>query len=232
MLAHPAKDLASTMQALKTLSTHLLAVTMPWKTDILSYLDDASDEVKATKAANTVILREGKLIGYNTDIDGIAYALRNISVTHKNVLIMGAGGAALAAGYYLKKNHANLFWMNRTVQHALSLIETMGGSLILENEIDTLDLDIIINTTPLGMFPNTNTSPLTNYTFKPNQIIFDMVYNPMETTLLKTAKSFSATCISGLDMFIGQGLKQIELWLNQTITTPEVTDLLYAELTK
>lgn len=80
---------------------------------------------------------------------------------------------------------------------------------------------MIINATPVGMFPHTSHSPLANYPFHSNQIVFDLVYNPVETQLLKRARLQGAYCISGLDMFIGQGIKQIELWLNQSITTPQ-----------
>ncbi len=232
MLAHATDNLALTMQALKTLSTGLVAVTMPFKKDILPYLDNISIEVKELKAANTIIQRDGKLFGYNTDIDGVAYALRHVSLSNKNVLILGAGGAAHAAAYHLKKNQANLLWLNRTPQHAHALIKIFGGSLVDSNQINDLPIALIINTTPLGMFPDIRHTPLANYRFRSDQIIFDMVYNPSETLLLKKAKSQGAVCASGLDMFIGQGLKQIELWLNKTISTAELIDVIKSELAK
>lgn len=232
MLAHATKCLPSTIQALKTLSVGLIAVTMPFKEDILSHLDNMSSEVKELKAANTVICRNRKLLGFNTDIDGVAYALRKVFLSNKNVLIIGAGGASHAAAYYLKKNNANLLWLNRTSQHALSSIEIFGGSLVDINLINNLDINVIINTTPLGMLPNINHSPLPNYQFRSDQVVFDMVYNPVDTLLLKNAKSQGATCISGLDMFIGQGLKQIELWLNKSIITPKIIDLIKSTLEK
>ncbi len=232
MLSHSTICLASTMQALKTLSTGLIAVTMPYKGDILKYIDDMSIEVRELTVANTIINRDGNLHAYNTDIDGIAYALRNVNVFNKNVLIIGAGGASHAAAYYLKKNNANLFWMNRTPQHAGSLIEIFGGSLISNSHINELAIDIIINTTPLGMLPNINTTPLLNYSFNSKQIIFDMVYNPIDTLLIRNASSCGATCISGIDMFIGQGLKQIELWQNKSIVTTDLINLIKSELIK
>lgn len=230
MLAHTTKNLSKTMQALKTLSAGLIAVTMPFKEEILAYLDDMSDEVKELKAANTLIFHEGKLLGYNTDVDGVGYALRNISLANKNVLIIGAGGASHAAAYHLKKNNAHLFWLNRTVSRAISSIKIFGGNIVEIGHINDLPLDIIINTTPLGMFPNVHSSPLDNYPFKPDQIIFDMVYNPVETRMLNSAKSQGATCISGLDMFVGQGLRQIELRLNKKIISTEIIELLKEKL--
>lgn len=230
MLANSNPNLASVMQALKALSVGLIAVTMPFKREVLSYVDNESDEVKQLKAANTLILHDGKWFGYNTDIDGIAYALRNTSLANKKVLMIGAGGAAYAAAFYLKKNNADLFWLNRTPKHVDSIINKFGGTRVGNDCIDDLAIDIIINATPVGMFPNMNNSPLPNYQFKQNQTIFDMVYNPLDTMLIQQAKSHGAFCISGLDMFIAQGIKQIELWLNEKIDRDEIIKLVKADL--
>jgi shikimate dehydrogenase len=225
MLAHVIQHLPSTMNALRTLSVGLVAVTMPYKNAILPYLDSLSMEIDTVQAVNTVICREGKLTGYNTDIDGIAYALRHVALADKRVLLIGAGGAACAAAYYLKKNQAELLWLNRTVEHVFPLIEKFGGTLLNAADLKQVDIDIIINTTPLGMFPHLEHSALPHYHFNQNQIVFDMIYNPHETLLLKQAKSQGAVCISGLEMFVGQGLKQIELWLNKSILTSALVDL-------
>ncbi|HSW92951.1 MAG TPA: shikimate dehydrogenase [Gammaproteobacteria bacterium] len=222
LLAHETKNLSETVRALKTLSIGFAAVTIPYKAGIVSYLDDKSPDVEKMGVANTVILRDGKLMGYNTDIDGVAHAFRNISVVGKKALIIGAGGASDAIACYLANNHADLLWLNRTREKALAHIKKWGGECVDRDALEKRDIDIIINTTPIGMFPDMSCSPLPNYDFQPNQIVFDMVYNPVETLFLKQAREKNATCISGLDMFIGQGLKQIELWLNRSIVTPEL----------
>ena len=116
MMAHASTDLESTMQALMTLSVRLIAVTMPYKKKIMAYLDEMSDDVKALQSANTVIVRDQKRVGYNTNVDGIAYALRDVSLENKNALILGAGGAASAAAYYCQKQNATLFY--RLESHA------------------------------------------------------------------------------------------------------------------
>ncbi len=232
MVAQPTHHLPSMMLAIKALSVGLVAVTMPFKEEILPYLDEISPEVKHLKAANTVICRHGELWGYNTDIDGIEFALRNQIVSHKNILIMGAGGAARAVAYFIQKNQGNLFWLNRTYSRALSMAKELGGNSVNLNDIHHLPIDIIINATPLGMFPDINSSPLSNYQFQANQVIFDMVYNPIETMLIKKARSQGAKCISGLDMFIGQGVRQIELLLNTSICLSEIIGPIKARLFK
>lgn len=232
MLPHTSHDLFSSIAALKTLSVGLIAITMPFKKTILDYIDISSVEVNTLKAANTVINREGKLYGFNTDIAGIAYALRHINLANKNILIVGAGGAAHAAAYYLAENNANLFWLNRSPERAITAIQLFGGSIVHVNQLNALAIDIIINTTPVGMFPDIAHSPLPVYQFNSQQIIFDMVYNPVDTLLIKTARKQGAHCINGLEMFIGQGLKQIELWLAKPIAQEHIIHLIKTQLTQ
>lgn len=217
LLAFPNKNLPSVIKTIKTLSVELTAVTMPFKEKVLKYLDYCSSEVEILKAANTIIQRKGKLYGYNTDVDGIKYALHKTLLAKKNVLIIGSGGASRAAALVLQQSHSNIFWLNRTKKKAIALAKIFGGKVIDFNELKELRIDIIINTTPLGMYPNMNISPLPGYTFKPYQTIFDMVYNPMDTQLLKQAKKSRSKIIYGLDMFVGQGLKQIELLRDKKI---------------
>lgn len=212
LLAQPRLlPLKSLIHAIKTLSIILTAVTSPYKEKIIKYVDQCNEEAKELQAVNTIIQRDGKLYGYNTDIHGIKFALRNTVVSDKKVLIIGAGGAARAAAYFLKKNHAHLFWINRTSKKATVLAKKFGGYVINNDELDEMSIDIVINTTPCGSYPKLDISPLPEYVFHANQVVFDMVYNPIMTPLLKQAKKQHAKIISGLEMFIGQGLKQIEL---------------------
>lgn len=230
LLALETKNLNATLQALNTLSVGLTAVTMPYKQEIIPYLNHLSEEVEVLQAANTIIRRDDQLSGFNTDIDGIAFALAPISISNKNVLVIGAGGAARAAAFFLKKNKANLFWLNRTPIHAYALIEKWGGTFTDLQSIHDYDIDIIINTTPVGMSPHVSATPLPHYHFKSTQVVFDMIYNPLETLLIQQATAKHAHCISGIDMFIGQGIKQVELWLNKSILTADLVMTVKKEL--
>ncbi len=226
LLAQPRLlPLKSLITVIKTLGIRLTAVTSPFKEKVINYLDHCSDEVNELQATNTIIQLDGKLYGYNTDIDGINFALRHTAISNKKVLIIGTGGAARAVAYFLKKNHAQIFWINRTSKKATVLAKKFGGNVVTRNELDGLSIDIIINTTPIGSYPNGDTSPLPEYVFNPKQVVFDMVYNPLMTPLLKQAKKQRANIISGLDMFIGQGLKQIELLIGQ-YPTPTMSEKL------
>lgn len=230
LLACPHQDLNALMQTIQTLSVALTAVTMPFKEQVVAYCDHQSDEVQALKAANTIIQRQGKLWGYNTDVDGIAFALQNIVLKDKKVLILGAGGAARAAGYVLQKNHAELYWLNRTPDKAQALAHAWGGHVLDHQAIAPRLFDIIINTTPIGQFPEIAQSPLPDYLFQAHQVVFDMVYNPRHTRLLQQAQQQGATLITGLEMFIGQGLRQIELWQQQPLENPAMIEKIKQQL--
>lgn len=228
LLACPQQNLGQLVKAIKTLSVALVAVTMPFKEKILPYLDDCSAVVKTIKAANTIIQREEKLYGYNTDVDGIQYALRDTPLRKKNVLLLGAGGAAKAAAFVLQKAKANIFCYNRTKSKATSLMRMFEGIALTEAKLNFVPFDLIINTTPVGMSSADQQSPLTKYCFNSHQTVFDMVYNPIHTPLLMQAKKQGATIISGIEMFIGQGIKQVELWQNEKniLKQPNIINLL------
>lgn len=222
LMAFPIENVENLFSLIKLLSVGFVAVTMPFKEKILPFLDESSEEVLALKAANTIICNGGKLVGYNTDVDGIAYALRNIPLHSKNVLLLGAGGAARAAAYFLKKNHAHLFWYHRSHEKILQLQSEFGGEIIDAPHAFKDTMQLIVNATPQGMFPEVDLHPLPHFNFSSKMVVFDMVYNPKETLLLKTAKKQGAKIVSGLDMFIGQGIRQIELWTKKALFEKEM----------
>jgi shikimate dehydrogenase len=210
-------DVAAIIAKIKQDHVGLTAVTMPLKKSVLSAMDECSSEVQATGAVNTIIFRDGLLHGYNTDVDGVAYALRDIVLTQKNVLVIGAGGAAQSVAYVLQQSDANLCWLNRTHVSATSMLEQYGGCAVTWSEVYDLPLDIIVNTTPLGMMSNVALSPLPGYSFQPHQVVVDCIYRPLKTRLLLDAELAGAYIISGLDMFLAQGLCQIERFTSQTL---------------
>ena len=181
---------------------HLTVVTMPHKQTIISHLKEIDPEAKTIGSVNTVINNKG----YNTDLDGIAHALRNTEIRDKNVLLLGAGGAARTTAYFINREGGNLFIRNRNQEKAKSLAEEFNGKTSTPDHID-----LIINATPLGMHPHENESPLEKSELKPYHTVLDMIYNPEETKLLKDASSIGAKTISGMEMFTAQAAKQISL---------------------
>ncbi len=207
------EDIAELVERVRNKPYGLTAVTIPHKETIISLLDVVDDDAKEIGAVNTVINRDGILTGYNTDIYGVKYALREVDLAGKNVMVLGAGGAARAVMYVLKKGGANIMCVNRTRGRAEKLIGEFGGKVLDFDEVEPDEIDLIINTTPIGMSPNTNVSPLPKDFLRSYHIVFDIVYNPVDTKLLQDAKEIGAKTIFGLDMYIAQGLRQVELWL-------------------
>lgn len=217
-------DITQLVSAIRALPIHLTAVTMPHKQSIIPLLDGIDEEAKAVHAVNTVINRNGKLYGSNTDIAGIEYALRGVILKNKNVLLVGAGGAANAVAYVVKKKKGNLLYLNRTREKAEELQKKFGGIVVRGNELRGEGVDSIINATPVGMFPDSDDIPIPVVLLHRHQVVFDLVYNPVKTTLLKLAEKKGAKTISGLDMFAVQGLRQIELWTGKRMITNSLVE--------
>ncbi len=220
MLAFANADVAPLVAAMRALPIHLAAVTMPHKQSIMPLLDEISPEAADIGAVNTVVNREGRLTGYNTDIHGIATALQGIALKGSRALLLGAGGAARTVAYFLNKEGAEIFCANREKAQADELLAKFGGSYIEAADIPGQTFDIIVNATPVGMSPNTDAMPVPESVITPSTAVFDLVYSPLETKLLKTAKAKGARAISGLTMFLAQGLEQEHLWLGREINDP------------
>lgn len=203
----------------------LTAVTMPLKLSVVPYLDELSNEAKKLQAVNTIILRNNKLIGHNTDLAGIEYALRGIELQNKKILIIGAGAVAKIVAYYFQSKTKNLVWLNRSREKAEELARVYGGSVMSEST----DFDLIINTSALGM-PSHPGVPLHPDLITQHQTVFDVIYNPLETELLKIAAAKGARVISGLDMFVMQALKQIELWTERKYISDDLLNRVKIEV--
>lgn len=205
-------DISKLVEHIRSKPYELTAVTTPHKESILELLDVIDKEAREIGAVNTVINKDDILTGYNTDVNGIEYALRDIDLAEKSILVVGAGGATRAIMHVLKKNGANINCINRTKEKAQKLMDEFGGKVLVFGDLNPEDIDVIINTTPVGMYPNIDDSPVPKDFIRSKHIVFDIVYNPIDTRLLQDAKNVGAQTILGLDMFIAQGLKQIELW--------------------
>ncbi len=222
MLPFSNTNIESLISAIKTMSISLTAVTMPFKESVMSLLDSIDSKALKIGAVNTIINRNGKLIGYNTDLFGIEYALGNTTLRNKNVLLVGAGGVAATVAYIVKNAGGRLVYVNRTLGRVKKLQKKFGGRISKMNLLLAEDIDIVINTTPVGMYPYTKDSPVPGKLIGKHQTVFDIVYNPIETKLIKLAQAKRAKTISGMDMFIAQGVRQIELWTQKKIVTHEL----------
>ena len=207
------EELASAMQnELRVPYIHAFAVTIPHKESILPYLDEIDETAKEIGAVNTVLNKNGKLLGYNTDWEGaINSLLKFTSLENKKIAILGSGGTARAICYGLAKYNCTVNMYSRNASTALAIITKFGGKAYSWDKCDdAYNADIIINTTPVGR--EDNDIPLTGTGIITRHIIFDVNYRKGNTQLLNLAKQKGATTIDGLEMLLQQGMLQFELY--------------------
>jgi 3-dehydroquinate dehydratase / shikimate dehydrogenase len=194
-----------------------LSVTMPAKESIMPMLDNVDATAQSIGAVNTVVEEDGKWVGYNSDCSGAIAALEtSTSLKDKNVLILGAGGTAKAIGYGIKEKGGKLIiTYNRNKEKGENLAKELGCELIHCRDAGTQSIDILINCSPVGMNPNINESPFLARDFKEGMVVFDSVYNPLETKLLREAKTAGCKVIPGSELFINQAARQFELFTGQ-----------------
>lgn len=198
-------------------------VTIPYKKEVLKYLDDVHQSVMQTGAVNTVKKVYGKLKGYNTDVGGMEYmiARKGLSLKDKHVLILGSGGTSNTAKALATKQGAK----------SVSVV-SRSGDINYENCYDLTDAQIIINTTPVGMYPNVYAKPIELLGNFENLIaVFDCIYNPFRTQLIMQAKSRGLICSDGLPMLVRQALLSENIWKEQN-PTDDITETLITDIRK
>ncbi|TKJ22782.1 MAG: shikimate dehydrogenase [Promethearchaeota archaeon Loki_b32] len=202
-------------------------VTLPFKQKIMNYLDDIDPIAQKIGAVNAIKNDNGNLSGRNTDAEAAKNALINAGYTTsgKNLLILGAGGAARALTYILAEDINKIIIANRTEKRAIKLAKELKKNFSIKvegkrNSISVLKeeskkADILINTTPLGMYPSVEKSPIPAEFLHKDLIVYDIVYNPLETKLMKDATKIGCNTIGGLDMLVNQGALAFEWWTNK-----------------
>ena len=212
-LAFETMDVEGAMQAMRPLGIKGMSVTIPYKSAVIPFLDKLDRLAEDIGAVNTVVNQDGCLVGYNTDATGALKALeQKIDLMGKDCLIVGAGGAARAIGYILKEHGVRLTITNRTSFKGESLAERLDCSFIPWEERGGCKPDIVIQTTPIGMTPNIDECPLPGSAIRRGMTVMDVVYNPAHTRLLKIARAKGCNIVSGVSMFVHQGVEQFRLW--------------------
>lgn len=207
-----ARKMKDLLACIRDIPLHGLSITMPYKQAIMEHLDNTDTHTQKIGACNTVVrAQDGKLYGFNTDAAGVVRPLeQRITIEGAKILVIGAGGAARAAVYGLKERGAEVFIMNRTVEHAQKLARSAHAKSIKRADLKKYAFDVIINATPVGM-GNLKDSPLNENEINA-RYVFDMVYDPIETKLMKLAKAKGAETIPGMEMFVQQAARQFEIW--------------------
>jgi shikimate dehydrogenase len=216
------------MSKLKELSLDGFNVTIPYKTAIIPYLDQMDDISKMTKAVNTVIKKDNQLFGYNTDYYGFEKMMDfyHIDVYNQSVIILGNGSSSRTVELYLKNKKAKT--IQKLVRHKKNDSEDY-----FQNQSQYSDYKIIINTTPVGMYPNEKEDSLINfYNFPKCKVVIDLVYNPYRTKLLLDAEKFKIKAINGLYMLLMQAKKTEEILFNQVISKDLINETYKSMISK
>ncbi len=200
-----------------------LSVTMPLKEGVIPFLERTDPLSTKIGAVNTISrLPDGKFYGFNTDVAGIVGPLeRRLSLRGAKVLVLGAGGAARAAVFGCRDKGAEVWIMNRTPETAQKLARQAGAKTVRREALAKQSFDVIINATPAGMSGNKTASILAREDLNA-RIVFDLVYNPIETPLLRMAKQKGLAVISGVEMFVQQGARQFEIWTGKPAPEEEM----------
>ena len=209
-----------------------VSITMPHKQEILPYLENMDPLSQKIGACNTILRgpgpdgEPGKLYGFNTDVSGIIAPLeKRMPLSGAKVLILGAGGTGRAAVFGLREKGAEVFILNRTPETAAKLAKQSGAKVIKREAVPKTAFDIVINSTPVGMSGNKSAQILTGADFdgvlKP-KIVFDLVYNPADTPLIRLARQRGFNVITGVEMFVQQGARQFEIWTGKPAPEEEM----------
>ena len=220
------EELEKAIAGMRALNIRGLNVTIPHKVAVIPFLDKVESLVEKIGAVNTIVNDDGVLTGYNTDATGFLQALleRGVEPKGKNTLILGAGGASRAISFILAERGAHPVILNRQLEldwaeelaHRISQIFDKEVKALVLNEGNLAEVlegaEVLVNTTSVGMSPNIDETPVPARLLKPGLVVFDIVYNPIKTRLLREAEAAGAQTIGGLDMLVWQGALAFEKW--------------------
>jgi shikimate dehydrogenase len=222
-------ELGQAIAGMRALNMMGLNVTVPHKVAVMQFLDKLDHLAEKIGAVNTIVNDDGALTGYNTDATGFLQALleRGIEPKDKKVVLLGAGGAARAIAFILAERGAALLILNRALElnwakDLANRISQSFGQKVKALELNGKNLtktigkaDILVNATSVGMSPKADKTPVPADYLRPDLIVYDIVYNPMKTRLLREAEAAGASTISGVDMLVWQGVLAFEKWTGQ-----------------
>ncbi|MFH1740041.1 MAG: shikimate dehydrogenase [bacterium] len=224
-LAFKVEDAMSALRGVRGLGIRGLSVTIPHKLSVMEGLDHIDETAKRIGAVNTITNENGLLVGSNTDGMGALLALEQIEpVNERRIVILGVGGTARAIAFTLacERHPAKLVLVGRKPVKTANLVQEVQECSPCPVSVGDFDpgrlkreisqADIVINTTPIGMFPEIEESPVPDDVLEARHVVFDVIYNPLQTRLLQQAQKAGARTINGVPMFVRQGAEQFRLW--------------------
>ena len=226
-LALQTAKVADLMTLINEIPIQGVSVTMPHKQAILPYLEHMDPLSRKIGACNTLLrAQDGKLYGFNTDVSGIIAPLeKRLPLKGAKILVLGAGGTGRAAVFGLREKGAEVHILNRTPETAAKLAKQAGAKVFKRESFtskkDPASFDVIINSTPIGMAGVKGAAILSPEELR-TKIVFDLVYNPADTPLIRTARQMGLNVITGVEMFVQQGARQFEIWTGKPAPEEEM----------
>ena len=206
-------DLPASIAGIRALNIRGCSVTIPHKVAVMDLLDHVDPEAQRIGAVNTIVNEDGRLSGFNSDSPGaMAALLEKTPVACRHVAVIGAGGAARALAHGVKANGGRLTIVNRSDDKGRRLAGELNADFCPLADFSGVGIDILVNTTPVGMSPHIDHMPVTHACLRPGMTVMDIVYTPLETLLLHAARKSGCTVVDGVAMFVHQGAFQFERW--------------------
>jgi shikimate dehydrogenase len=230
-VAFPVTGLAQAVAGLRGLGIGGVSVTIPFKEEIIPLIDELDPRAATIGAVNTVVNRDGRLTGYNTDWLGAMTALTaKTGLKGRHVLILGAGGASRAIAYGIVHKGGIVTLTDLDAGRAAALVKDLGGEAIPMNRVGDCPAAVLVNATPVGMTPDLDGIPIDPDWLGRFKVVMDIVYQPLQTRLLREARARGAATIDGLQMLIHQGAAQFELWTGQEAPVEVMAQAAYQAL--
>lgn len=206
-------DLPRAVAGIRALNIHGCSVTIPHKVAVMDLLDDVDPVARQIGAVNTIVNNAGRLSGLNSDSPGaMAALLEKTPVARRRVAVIGAGGAARALAHGVVAHGGWLTIVNRSADKGHRLAKALDSDFCPLTDFSGAGYDILVNTTSVGMTPHIDRMPVSHACLRPAMTVMDIVYNPLETKLIKAARDTGCTVVEGVSMFVHQGAIQFERW--------------------
>ncbi len=233
-IALPTSHISDGVRGLKALGFKGVSITIPYKQDVIPFVDVIDPVAEKIGAINTLVIKKGEdssekiVYGYNTDWIGANRALEEkISLQGSRVLVLGAGGSARAIGFGLLEAGAEVILTNRTAEKGRKLAGQLGCSFYRTDELGQIQADVLVNATSVGMVPDTEKTPVPKDLLSGFKVVMDIVYAPLQTRLIKEAQSVGCQTVDGLSMLLYQGAAQFKLWTGREAPLDVMREVLY-----
>ena len=228
-LAFEVEDITRAVDGLRSLGVCGVSVTMPHKQTVIPLLDGIDPIAEKIGAVNTLHIKDGKVLGYNTDWIGAVRSLEMITdLPSARVLVLGAGGSARAVGFGLREKGAEVLVANRTLSKGQALASELDCECFPLAEIQHLKVDALVNTTAVGMEPNPDATLVPRAVLENIPAVMDIVYVPLKTRLLREASEAGCKTVNGIYMLLYQGVAQFELWAGCTAPVDVMREVLFS----